>query len=175
MRYIKKNPPRLKERKIIMCACMCGKELVSQDNKGRDRIFLHGHNKGHSIPHTDEGKLRMSKALFGRVIPIEQRKKMGSKKDKNPNWKGGITSINEIIRKSMDYKIWREDVFKKDNYTCTFCKEKESISGRLEADHIKPFAYFPDLRFSLDNGRTLCRECHRKTDTYLWKCRKKYG
>lgn len=79
--------------------------------------------------------------------------------------KGTISSKNELIRKSVEYKLWRESVFKRDKWTCVWCKQK---GGRLNADHIKPFAYFPGLRFSIDNGRTLCIDCHRKTDTYGW-------
>ena len=92
--------------------------------------------------------------------------------DKNINWRGGVTSINDKIRKSIDYKRWRTSVFKRDNYTCVWCKE--SKSGKLEADHIKPFAYFPKLRFTISNGRTLCRDCHKKTDTYLSGAKKIY-
>ena len=56
--------------------------------------------------------------------------------------------------------IWRKAVFERDNYTCQICR----VRGKyLEADHIKPFAYFPELRFELTNGRTLCRKCHDKT------------
>jgi len=81
----------------------------------------------------------------------------------NPNWNNGSTPINQKIRTSFEYKQWRKSVFKRDNYTCHECG---NINRKLNADHIKPFAYFPELRFELSNGRTLCVDCHRKTTTY---------
>lgn len=75
----------------------------------------------------------------------------------------GITPINEKIRKSLKYKKWRKKVFKKDNYTCQLCGKREK---NLQADHIKPFALYPKLRFKVSNGRTLCINCHQKTETY---------
>lgn len=82
--------------------------------------------------------------------------------NKNHLWKGGITPINLKIRTSKEYKLWRKSVFERDNYTCVWCNKK----GDIEADHIKPFSLFPKLRFSLKNGRTLCVQCHKTTDTY---------
>ena len=79
-------------------------------------------------------------------------------------WKGGITPINDRIRHTPRYRKWRIAVFERDDYTCIFCHQR---GGRLQADHIKPFSLFPELRFELLNGRTLCMECHKKTDTYL--------
>lgn len=82
---------------------------------------------------------------------------------RNNKWNGGITPINEKIRKSPEYKIWRISVFQRDDYTCVFCFNR---GGEIQADHIKPFAFYPELRFEPTNGRTLCKPCHRKTPTY---------
>lgn len=86
----------------------------------------------------------------------------------NNNWKGGITSLVQQVRHSPEMKQWRKDVFERDNYTCTECGRKRKPGDRvlLEADHIKPFAKYPELRLSLSNGRTLCRECHLKMPTH---------
>jgi len=101
----------------------------------------------------------------GKNFSAEHRKKISNsiKGKSHWNWKGGISSVNERIRKSVEYKLWREAVFKRDNYTCIWCKQK---GGKLNADHIKRFAEFPELRFAIDNGRTLCDMCHRTTKTY---------
>lgn len=63
------------------------------------------------------------------------------------------------------YQEWRKSVFERDKYTCVLCGQK---GGRLNADHIKPYAKYPRLRYALKNGRTLCIPCHKKTDSYGW-------
>jgi len=74
------------------------------------------------------------------------------------HWKGGITPENKRIRRSIEFRLWRESVFARDNYTCQKCKEK---GGKLHPHHIQNFAQYPELRFAIDNGITLCRECHK--------------
>ena len=81
----------------------------------------------------------------------------------NWNWKGGITSINKQVRNSIEYKQWREAVFKRDNWTCQKCFVR---GGSLHPHHIKSFAHYPSLRFKVSNGKTLCEDCHKKTKNY---------
>lgn len=117
---------------------------------------------------SEEAKERISNANTGRKMPpmsLESRYKLSEmfKGEKGPGWKGGVTRKHTLLRMSLEYKLWREVVYKRDNWTCVWCKVR---GGKLNADHIKPFAYFPELRFAIDNGRTLCETCHRTTDTY---------
>ena len=74
------------------------------------------------------------------------------------NWKGGITEQNHRIRTSLEYTLWRTAVFIRDNYICQNCEQR---GGILHVDHIKPFSLYPELRFAIDNGRTLCVDCHK--------------
>lgn len=83
----------------------------------------------------------------------------------HPSWKGGITPKSNKLRNQYGSKLaeWRKSVFKRDNYTCQICGER---GGDIQANHIKPFAYFPEERLNINNGETLCVKCHRKTDSY---------
>lgn len=85
-------------------------------------------------------------------------------------WKGGISKEYRRIRATNEYAIWRKTVLERDSYTCVICGDHNfkgrGVSVVMQVDHIKPFYLYPDLRFDLDNGRTLCVTCHRKTDTW---------
>ena len=89
--------------------------------------------------------------------------KFCSPKCRQSNRNEGKSPWYKVIRKSLAYKAWRTLVFNRDNYTCQSCQKK---GGYLHADHIKPFALFPELRFDVNNGRTLCVPCHKNTGTY---------
>ena len=76
----------------------------------------------------------------------------------HPKYKGGITPINQQIRGSLEYKLWSDSVWNRDNNRCQKCSENRL--EKLVAHHILNFAQFPELRFAIDNGITFCRKCH---------------
>lgn len=76
--------------------------------------------------------------------------------------------IDRAMRYCKEAQDWRTAIFKRDDYTCQICGVRGTY---LEADHIKPWAFFPELRFEMSNGRTLCKKCHNKTKMSAKKLR----
>ncbi len=80
-----------------------------------------------------------------------------------------ITELRKIRGLGL-YNQWKKQIFIRDKFICVLCKYKSvgKINGRadIQADHIKSFTLYPDLRFDINNGRTLCLSCHKKTGTW---------
>lgn len=79
----------------------------------------------------------------------------------HPFWKNGITSLSNLIRHGLEYKNWRDKIYRKDSFTCQICN-KYCEKGNIIAHPKKSFTDYPELRFDVDNGITLCRGCHLK-------------
>lgn len=116
------------------------------------------------VSKSEEEKRKISATKKGHTVSPEARKKisLALSGERSHTWKGGITPRKKLLQGSMEYKLWRKAVKDRDGWKCVWCG---SIKN-LQADHIKPFALFPELRFAIDNGRTLCFECHKTTGTY---------
>jgi len=146
---------------IVMC------NNISKKAKGRP-VW----NKGRAWTDDVKNKIRISN--IGRKHLEETNKSKGFSKEKNPNWKGGISSEEKLIRTSRAYEEFRKAVFERDHYQCVL--GGISHGNKLVADHINSFSEYPEERLLVSNGRTLCEECHRKTDNYgskAWKKDKK--
>jgi len=65
----------------------------------------------------------------------------------------------QLDRESFQGKLWALAVKERDGYKCQKCPAK---GGHLHAHHIKPWVEYPELRFDISNGITLCQKCHKK-------------
>lgn len=88
---------------------------------------------------------------------VRQRMWLGSK---NPAWQGGKTKESRARRGRAEWAVWRKEVFTRDQFTCQECGAR---GGALEPHHIKPHSLFPELVYEVENGITLCRDCHLPT------------
>ena len=134
-------------------------------NKGLKGQFVHTKDSKRKISRKLKGVNIWSK---GRIWTDEQKIKLKGRPawnkglkgyhsgNQNPRWKGGITPTNRKIRESFEYRAWRISVFRRDKFRCVKCGNKKNI----QADHIKPFRDYPELRFKISNGQTLCFPCH---------------
>lgn len=69
---------------------------------------------------------------------------------------------NQEIRQSPEYRAWNIAVKKRDGFQCIWCHSEY----QLEAHHLYSFNSFPELRFDIKNGITLCHDCHKLTPNY---------
>ncbi len=157
----------------------------------------HGEEARKNMGQSRVGRFRGTNSPnYGRKASLEAKEKMRIasikrrarppviRGEKHWLWKGGISPLFNVIRGSLKYRQWRCDVFTRDNFTCLHCGDNRG--GNLEADHIKPFiaiirhneitkweqAEKCEELWNINNGQTLCENCHKKTKTYGTKALK---
>ena len=121
--------------------------IASEESKIKNGLTHRG------MKRTDETRKKMSLRQKGKPH-------LNQRGDKHPLWKGGISSENEKIRGSLKYKLWQDSVKNRDNNKCQKCEENRV--SKLMGHHILNFSDYPKLRLTIDNGVTLCRDCHKK-------------
>ena len=145
------------------CCPDCNKPICYNSNKCHHCISIGKNNPFYNKTHTEESKKKIKLFYKGMVSYRRDKPNPQFAGEKNPRWKGGITPINQKIRHSLKLKRWRRNVFKRDNYRCQECNARggKGKAVILNAHHIKPFSKYPELRFAIDNGITLCKNCHK--------------
>ncbi len=151
---------------------------MSIESSEKKRQWMLKNNPFRGKKHSEKSKEKQREKMKGRKLTLEHRNKIiqnlisgDVKGEKSHGWRGGISPVNARLRSTKEYISWNRRVKERDDYTCLWCGLKSKSN---HADHIKSFIEFPELRHSLDNGRTLCAKCHRKTETYGNKSRKHY-
>lgn len=92
---------------------------------------------------------------------VEFRKSMSG--ENSPVWKEN--PIHERTERMLpEYRDWRKQVFERDGYTCQACgaHNHKGNDGTvcLNAHHLYNFIDNKDKAVDVDNGVTLCKQCH---------------
>ncbi len=99
---------------------------------------------------------------------IEKRSKANTKKPEDR-----ISLLNKQIRSSEKYNVWRTNIFNRDEFTCQECgivgtylhaHHKKYLASIVKENNISTLEQALDCNelWNLDNGKTLCEECHGK-------------
>ena len=142
------KPSAIKKGQGRYCSMLCRNIAFKGQHHSKNTEFKKGSFARLGIRHTEKSKQKMSISRKG--------KRMGKL---NNRWKGGITPINHKIRTSAEFLNWAKTIKERDNFECQICGK---VGIFLHSNHIKKFCDYPELRFDLKNGITICRDCDNK-------------
>ena len=115
--------------------------------------------------HTDEAKKKMKETRKRQICSANTRKKMSIAMSgaNNPAWIADRTTLAKLhngneYRNSPAYKDWSRSVKIRDDWKCKM--SNEDCDGKVVAHHILSYKDYPELRYQLNNGITLCRFHH---------------
>lgn len=114
--------------------------------------------KVRDFQYSEEQLKRIRTMAIGYKMSEKVRKQMSGKN--HWNWKGGITKEHNKYRNLREWKEWRSLIFNRDTFTCQFCNQR---GGNIEPHHIFPKSKYPKEIFDINNGITLCTDCHNLT------------
>jgi len=104
---------------------------------------------------------KISKAKKGKPAWNKGKKFPEISGEKNGRWiKDRTKLVKRQERNDSAYKEWRNLVLKRDNYQCKICGEKYTKEHKLVVHHILPWKDYPELRYNINNGITLCQFHH---------------
>jgi hypothetical protein len=135
---------------------------------------------------TSLSKKNISNGLKGYKHTIETRDKLRTIITRITK---GILRLEQRIRSIQEYINWRNEVFKRDNYTCQCCnkrgiflhahhnilfysilqqflKEYHQFSPIEDKDTLVRLAITYKPFWEIKNGKTLCKECHTGVHTF---------
>lgn len=100
--------------------------------------------------------------IKGKHWSKETKKKISASRQniKLKEWKGFISPERKRLYFTKEYQNFRSSVFQRDNWTCQTCGKRGCY---LEVHHIKEWCNYPEQRFDVNNGVTLCQDCHNLT------------
>lgn len=157
---------------------------LTEEHKLKIRLKCKNINKGKNNPMFGVSLIPWNKNMrysWSKEARIKNKNSSNyfKKGDLHPNWKGGISSINNLIRECETYNRWRKEIYKRDNYKCVSCASNIKIEAHhkfplykiIKLNNIKTLeeAYLCKDIWNLENGETKCLKCHNLTKGGIFK------
>lgn len=129
-------------------------------NKQSQNSFWKGKKRP---PFSEEWKMKIS--LSHKGLHAGEKNFFFGKPNSGPNNPRWISDRSQLAKKQerndSSYREWRTCVYKRDSYKCRI--NNEECSGRIEAHHILRWSEYPEVRYNIDNGISLCKYHHPRT------------
>jgi len=88
---------------------------------------------------------------------------LNTRGENHPMWNKDLSDEERFLRRdSRQHEEWRNKVLERDRWVCICCQGRTSKDNPLCAHHLENYKGFPELRFEVENGVTLCKECHKR-------------
>ena len=152
---------RTKEHLINMSIAQKGHKLSLETRQRLSLARKGDKNAFFGKKHTLEARQRISLTNLGKKHTLETRLKMSlvKKGENHPRW---FTDRSKLKKKQerndVAYQDWRKQVWLRDNWKCKIANP--DCKGRIEAHHILKWSEYPELRYQINNGITLCQAHH---------------
>lgn len=153
----KKRPPFSKEWKEKLRLSHIGnKSHTGEKHTEEYKKRMSKATKG--IPKSEEMKIKVKNALTGKPKSEEHKRKLQG--ENNWRWNPNRKEVFENCggRSNTEYKWWSKTVKNRDGNKC--CIDDKNCSGKIVAHHILGYAEYPELRYEINNGITLCHFHH---------------
>jgi len=156
-------PSELKKYENVYCSRKCFESV------GLKQIFLNNIVEKIEIPCAYCGKkielLESQTKDKQNIYCSKECKNQGYGKlhsgENSPRWNPDLTEEERRERrKTPEYTDWRNTVYERDNYTCQCCGD--NTGGNLNAHHLESHNINKELRIDINNGITLCVDCHKE-------------
>lgn len=175
-KYMTEEHRKAISKRMIGNKLCLGRELTEEI---KSKIRTSNLGKKHNI--SAEGMARMKTKNYvvwnkgkSKPKPIKTRQKVGRKigsvpwnkglagyrsGEKNPMWKKDRSTLSKKQqRNDSAYAEWRKEVRNRDGWKCK--TPDENCTGKVVAHHIFPWSKYPQLRYEIGNGITLCKFHH---------------
>ena len=137
------------EKKLSCMSAVFCKNHVPMSEATKQKIRIASLKNGNKPP-----------VMYGADNPLYGK---GRKGILNPRWIADRSKLKRYNDESKDrrssaYNSWRKQVWIRDSYKCKIADKY--CSGRIEVHHILNWKDYPELRYEINNGITLCHSHH---------------